>query len=211
MIIIFDTETTGLPKNYSASAEDVDNWPRIIQLAYGLYENDGTLIKLVNNLIKPDGWSLPTKETFLAEGKTEEEAIKAANFWIENGYTNEKLETEGKPIKELLNEFVNDRLISEFAVAHNISFDSKIIRAEMFRANMHVEFTSKKFCTMQSSTSFCNLPKKNGKGKKWPTLTELHTVLFQKDFEGSHDAANDVDACAKCFFELVRIGVIKLN
>ena len=29
MYIVFDTETTGLPKDFSAPITDFDNWPRI--------------------------------------------------------------------------------------------------------------------------------------------------------------------------------------
>lgn len=32
-ILFIDSESTGLPKQYNASYEDVDNWPRVISLA----------------------------------------------------------------------------------------------------------------------------------------------------------------------------------
>ena len=32
MYLIFDTETTGLPKNWKAPLTDFDNWPRMVQL-----------------------------------------------------------------------------------------------------------------------------------------------------------------------------------
>lgn len=38
MYLFFDTETTGLPKEYRARTEDVDNWPRVVQLAWALYD-----------------------------------------------------------------------------------------------------------------------------------------------------------------------------
>ena len=44
MYLFFDTETTGLPKNYKAPASDLNNWPRLVQLAYHLYDNDGNKI-----------------------------------------------------------------------------------------------------------------------------------------------------------------------
>jgi len=81
----------------------------------------------------------------------------------------------------------------------------------MIRMGLNVEFTAKKICTMNKTTKFCNIPKAKGNGAKWPTLTELHKTLFGVEFEGSHDAGNDVDACAKCFFECVKLGVIELN
>ncbi len=33
MYLFFDTETTGLPRNWHAPASDLANWPRLIQLA----------------------------------------------------------------------------------------------------------------------------------------------------------------------------------
>lgn len=195
MFIVFDTETTGLPKNYSAPAEDVENWPRIIQLAYSLFDEQGKQIKRVCKLIKPDGWEIPKEE-----------------FWLKNGYSQEKSLAEGEPLKLILEEYVQDRLNSHYAIAHNLNFDTKIIRAEMIRAGLKIEFTAKKICTMMKSTSYCKIPAQNGrKGVKWPTLTELHNKLFNCDFEGAHDAGSDVDACAKCFFELLRLKVITLD
>jgi DNA polymerase III epsilon subunit-like protein len=194
MYIVFDTETTGLPRNYSAPAEDVDNWPRIIQISWALFDESGNQVKRICKLIKPEGWEIPKEE-----------------FWIKNGYSTEKSLAEGVPLKEVLEEFVQDRLASHYAIAHNLSFDAKIIRAEMIRAGLNIEFTAKKVCTMQKSTSYCQIPKASGRGAKWPTLTELHNKLFQTDFEGAHDAGADVDACAKCFFELIRLNVITLD
>ena len=96
---------------------------------------------------------------------------------------------------------------SEILVAHNISFDEKIVGAEFLRAGMKNTITSKKkICTMQSSTDFCAI---NGPyGYKWPKLSELHYKLFNSYFEEAHNAANDISATAKCFWELKRIGKI---
>lgn len=217
MYIVFDTETSGLPKQYNASAEDVDNWPRVIQLCWALYDESGNLVKRVSKLIKPDGWRLMTTEEAykdaIQRGKSPEDAEKGKTFWIDNGYSNEKLHAEGVPMSEVITEYIEDRLKCHFAIAHNLSFDSKIMRAEMVRAGLnHIEFTAKKICTMMKSTKHCQIPALNGRnGVKWPTLTELHKKLFGTNFEGAHDAGADVDACAKCFFELLRLKVIELD
>jgi DNA polymerase III epsilon subunit-like protein len=217
MIIIFDTETTGLPKDYKASAEDVDKWPRIIQLAYNIYDEQNLLVKKARHLIKPDGWRLMTPDEAYADaiqrGKSPEDAEKGKNFWVNNGYSDEKLINEGVLLKEILQGYVEDRLKSHYVVGHNLSFDSKIVRAEMVRYGLnHIEFTAKKICTMMQSTKYCQIPALNGrKGVKFPTLTELHNKLFGCDFDGAHDAGSDVDATAKCFFELLKRGVITLD
>lgn len=217
MFIVFDTETLGLPKNYNASAEDVENWPRIIQLAWSVFDETGTLVKRVCKMIKPDGWRLMTVEEAyqdgLLRGKTPEAAKAGSSFWVDNGYSDEKLLAEGVPMASVLAEFIEDRLKAHYAIGHNLSFDSKIVRAEMVRAGLnHIEFTAKKCCTMMKSTNYAKIPALNGrKGYKWPTLTELHNKLFGSDFTGAHDAGADVDACAKCFFELLRLKVIELD
>lgn len=193
--LFFDTETTGLPKNYNASAEDVDNWPRIIQLAYMTFNANGEVLKSYCRLIKPDGWEIPKEE-----------------FWINNGYSTEKSIELGVPIRQALEELISERRDATHTIAHNISFDSKIVRAEMFRLNDRTEFTGHKICTMHSSTAYCKIPYRNGrKGNKWPTLTELYESLFNKQFENAHDALADVRACAESFFELTKRKVIDLD
>ena len=62
---------------------------------------------------------------------------------------------------------------------------------------------------MQTTTNFCQIP--GPYGYKLPTLTELHQKLFDTLFNGTHDALCDVSACAKCFFELKKRGVLKIS
>ena len=62
MFLVFDTETTGLPKKYDAQISEVDNWPRVIQLAWAFYGADRKLIDSRVDLIKPDGWLMPKEK-----------------------------------------------------------------------------------------------------------------------------------------------------
>lgn len=41
MILLFDTETTGKPKNYKAPSSDTENWPRLVQIAWEKYDYNG--------------------------------------------------------------------------------------------------------------------------------------------------------------------------
>src|SRR5688572_3519575 len=59
MYLIFDTETTGLPKNYDAPLSDSDNWPRCIQIAWQLHDAQGYLMEAKNLIIKPEGFDIP--------------------------------------------------------------------------------------------------------------------------------------------------------
>ena len=194
MYVFFDTETTGLPKDWKAPMTKLDNWPRVIQLAHISFDENRNLIHEACDLIKPDGWVMPTDK-----------------FWTDHGYTQEKNEKEGIPIALALDGFINSldnhggRL-----VAHNISYDYNVLGAEMIRAKKKASHKPERFCTKEASTNYCKLPGQYNQFK-WPKLDELYRHLFQSDFDGAHDALNDVRATAKCFFELVDRKVIDLS
>ncbi|WP_299726745.1 3'-5' exonuclease [uncultured Endozoicomonas sp.] len=193
LIQLFDTETTGLPKDWRAPMTDLDNWPRIIQLAYLVFDLDGNEVGSFNELIKPDGWTMPTEK-----------------FWIDNGFSQEKSEAEGIPIADALGSFITDYNKADALVAHNISYDYNVTGAELLRAGIRAGKKNRQFCTKEIGTDFCQLPGNYGK-YKWPTLSELHNKLFGCDFDNAHDALADVRATANCFFELVRLGEIKIE
>ncbi|MGF1557608.1 MAG: hypothetical protein ACFCUL_00785 [Flavobacteriaceae bacterium] len=58
MYLIFDTETTGLPKNWNAPITDTDNWPRCIQIAWQLHDAMGNLLDQQDYLVRPDGFNI---------------------------------------------------------------------------------------------------------------------------------------------------------
>lgn len=88
-----------------------------------------------------------------------------------------------------------------------MSFDEKIIGAEFIRCGMQNPLPSKqKICTMESATNFCAIQGRSG--YKWPKLSELYFRLFKTGFDEAHNAAVDIAATAKCFWELKRLGII---
>ncbi len=189
MYLFFDTETTGLPKNYKAPVTDLNNWPRLVQLAYLFYDKNGNKISGGDHIIKPDGFTIP---------------VEASRI---HGISNEKAKQEGKDLKSVLSDFLSLIDQTEYLVAHNMSFDEKIVGAEFLRNGMtDVVGTKRKICTMQSSTNFCKID--GAYGYKWPKLSELHYKLFRTDFQEAHNAAIDINATAKCFWELRRLGKI---
>ncbi len=186
MYLFFDTETTGLPASWKAPVTDVDNWPRMVQLAYLAYDKQGNKISGGDYIIKPDGFSIP---------------LAASRI---HGISTEKALKEGKVLLSVLKQFQSLIHEAEYLVAHNMSFDEKIVGAEFIRNKIPNAVAEKsKICTMHSTTSFCALP-----GNKWPKLSELHYKLFGKDFPQAHNAAADIAATAKCFWELKRLGKI---
>lgn len=187
--LFFDTETTGLPKNWKAPVTDLNNWPRLVQLAFLLFDKEGNKISGKNYVIKPDGFLIPN------------DAVRI------HGITTEKATQEGKSLSFVLQEFMSLINQAHFLVAHNMSFDEKIVGAEFLRSGMSNYLTTKeKICTMERTTTFCAID--GPYGYKWPKLSELHFKLFKTHFEEAHNALVDIEATAKCFWELKKIGKI---
>jgi DNA polymerase III subunit alpha len=192
MYIVFDTETTGLPEDFSAPITDFNNWPRIVQIAWKVYDLDGKEISSHNRIIKPDGFVIP------------QDSIKIHRI------TNERANREGISLKNALDEFVSSINSSNFLIAHNISFDDKVTACEFLRMRMKNHMRNiTHVCTMNSTINFCRIQGKMG--LKHPTLTELHEKLFDKKFEDAHDALIDVEALAKCFFELKKLKILSFD
>ncbi|MHB1107675.1 MAG: 3'-5' exonuclease [Lutibacter sp.] len=189
MYLFFDTETTGLPKNWKAPVTDLNNWPRMIQIAWILCDNLGKRIEADSFIIKPENFIIPV-EAFKVHGISTERAI-----------------IEGEQLFKVLTKFNELIELSNFIVAHNVSFDEKILGAEFLRKGIRSNFNIKrKLCTMQSSTNYCKL--RGYYGYKWPKLSELHIKLFGEDFEDAHDASIDIIATEKCFWEMKKRGLI---
>ena len=189
MFLTFDTETTGLPKNFRAPVSDSDNWPRLVQLAWQLNDNNGKLISNNSHIIKPTNFSIPFNSEKI-HGISTEVAIK-----------------KGKEINEVLEEFENDLIKSKYIIGHNINFDINIIGAEHFRKKFKSTIEEKiKIDTAQISKSYCNLKGGFGGGLKMPKLIEMYECLFKEKFSDAHDASYDVNATAKSFFKLVEVG-----
>lgn len=189
MYLFFDTETTGLPRNWKAPISDLNNWPRLVQLAYLHFDQNGNRISGGDFIIKPDGFTIPEGASRV-HGISTERAIK-----------------EGVLLSVVLQSFQNLIDEADVLVAHNMSFDEKIVGAEFLRAGMANSIPAKrKICTMHSTTNFCAID--GPYGYKWPKLSELHNKLFNTGFEEAHNAAADINATAKCFWELRRLGKI---
>lgn len=190
MYLVFDTETTGLPKNYQAPLDDFSNWPRIVQLAWSLYDAEGNHWESYSFIIKPNGFIIS------------DEVAKIHRI------TQARAMAEGVDLHDVLVHFISDVKKAEHLVGHNIDFDDKIVGAELLREKLSNPLAeTDKICTMKMGVSVCKIP--NGRGTyKWPNLTELYKCLFQTEFPDAHDALVDVKACAECFFELKRRGAI---
>ncbi len=193
MILIYDTETTGLPRDWNAPISDSDNWPRLVQLAWQLHDANGKLLSRGNRIVQPDGFTIPYNSTKI------------------HGITTERAQEEGAPLADVAAEFMADAAKAKYVMGHNVGFDVNVVGAELLRLNQAAEpLTDIAIIdSKDEGTEFCAIPGGRGGKFKWPTLTELHQKLFGEGFGDAHDAAYDVAATARCFFEMVRLRVIE--
>ena len=140
-------------------------------------------------IIKPEGYTIPSEASRI------------------HGILTEKAIQEGKALKAVLIRLSIFSLQALYLIAHNMSLDEKIVGAESLINGIQDFFgTKRKICTIQSTTSFCKID--GPYGYKWPKLSELHYKLFRTDFKDAHNAAIDINAKAKCFLKLKRLGKI---
>ena len=189
MYLIFDTETTGLPKNWRAPISDTDNWPRCIQIAWQVHDEIGNLLENKSYIIKPVDFDIPY----------ESEKI--------HGISTQLAEKEGYDLQKVLNEFNKSISKSKFVIGHNVNFDLNVIGCEFYRNNItsNIELVDILDTCTELTADLCKLPGGRGGKFKLPTLTELHKFLFQVPFQEAHNASADVEATSRCFLELIRI------
>ncbi len=189
MYLIFDTETTGLPKNFKAPITDTDNWPRCIQIAWQLHDELGQLVEAKNYLIKPDGFDIPY----------DSERI--------HGISTRLAQEIGHDLRAIAEEFNQVLKKTKFVVGQKLDFDLNIMGCEFFRLGIETplnQLPSLDTCT-EKTAQMCQIPGGIGGKFKLPTLSELHQHLFGEVFSEAHNASADVEATSRCFLELVRL------
>ena len=189
MYLIFDTETTGLPKKWNAPISDINNWPRCVQLAWQIHDNLGNCIESKDFLIKPDGYNIPYDSQKI------------------HGISTELAERDGHDLLEVLTQFNKAVKNSKFIIGHNVKFDLNIMGCEFYRLKIknNLEVSKILDTCYEKTATLCEIPGGRGGKYKFPTLTELHSYLFSTSFADAHNATADVEATTRCFLELIRI------
>ncbi len=189
MYLIFDTETTGLPKSWNAPITDTDNWPRCVQIAWQLHDEMGNIQEYNDFLIKPENFNIPY----------DAERI--------HGISTELADEQGIALDKGLKLFNEALQKTKFVVGQNVKFDLNIMGCEFHRFNIESNLNTLPIldtCT-EKTALMCKIPGGRGGKFKLPTLTELHTYLFGVNFGEAHNATADVEATTRCFLELIRL------
>tara|TARA_X000000950_G_C13750742_1_gene592526 strand:+ start:378 stop:1046 length:669 start_codon:yes stop_codon:yes gene_type:complete len=198
-ILVFDTETTGLPER-SASIKETDKWPYIIQISYIFYDLSNTKTVIRDDYIKINSNIEIPSESF------EKHKI-----------SKEILNEKGINIKSALLQFNDYVKMSDLIIGHNISFDKRMVYVECFRNNLKQYFTTfrgnqkiskPEYCTMNQTKEFCNLVRENKYNKEFlkaPKLLELYQILFPQDKspENLHNSLVDVLVTFRCYIKIV--------
>ena len=188
MFLIFDTETTGLPKKWNAPLSDSENWPRCVQIAWQIHDFNGLCIENKSFLIKPEGYTIPY----------ESEKIHGISTSLAN--------SRGEKIKKVLKTFLNSISKCKYICGHNVKFDINIIGAELFRIGHENKIGQVPIIDTCSeiTAEISKLPGGRGGKFKFPTLSELYFNLFNENFIEAHNATADVEATSRCLMELFR-------
>ena len=161
-LLIFDTETTGLPKSRQPSSKGPNNWPHIVSISWVILDADTNKIeKEQSYIVKPLGWTIP------------EDSIKI------HGITNEKAHSNGTDLAKVMGEFLGEAY--DMLVAHNLEFDYNVLH-NAIHWDLELPFSSlykKMTCTMELSRGLCKLRTKLGFYKS-PKLSELYEHVFKK-------------------------------
>ena len=188
MFLIFDTETTGLPKRWDAPITDTDNWPRCVQIAWQLHDSMGKIVEHQDFLVHPEGYNIPY----------DSEKI--------HGISTELAQLKGFPLSEVLEKFNIVLSKTKFIVGHNLKFDLNILGCEFHRLGMQSKMNQVPVLDTCTEVTASLLKLSGGKGGRFklPTLTELHQYLFDSPFTEAHNAIADVEVTSRCFLELIR-------
>lgn len=194
LALVYDTETSGLPI-FSEPSED-PRQPHIVQLAAILVDLDTRqTIGSMNVIIKPNGWTIPDEVSKI------------------HGITTERALAEGIDEDIALSTFMG-MWEQRLRVAHNESFDARIIRIAQSRfgydeTQLALWKGGKALCTQRMATPLMKMPptaKMRAAGffkHKSANLQEAHQHFCGKPFDGAHDAMNDVTACMSVYFAIL--------
>jgi DNA polymerase III epsilon subunit-like protein len=187
-VLVFDTETTGLPESFKAPVTETSKYPYIVQLSWIVYDTVSLTVDRIQDHVINCGIEIPQEATSV------------------HGITTQLSKQKGISINVALDLFDIDLNLVDLVVAHNISFDRNMYMVESIRNHRIQYMTPDKstYCTMKKSIKMCNIKKPSSGGLKYPKLVELHKVLFNSTPKGVHDSLVDVLICLRCYIMITQ-------
>lgn len=188
MYLIFDCSSISKPSSYSAPFSDTFNWSRMIHLSWIILDKNYKPLKDFDCIVKPEGF--PITKVIEKRCRIDKEDVN----------------NKGEELSDILKQFNESLTECDYVFAHNLNFNENIVAAEYLRKGIdHTLFEKERFCLMQESTYFCKIPNKRGSGYKWPSLSEMHSILFEKLYSPPNNARADVIAATRCFIKLMKM------
>ena len=190
MYLIFHTAGVGKPLSWKARVDEVFNWPRLLHLSWIVLGKDLKPLEDYNCIIRPSGFEV-----------TEE---------IAKNHSLELPDIEkGEDLNSVLDSFEASANKCRYIFSHNLKLNSSILGAEFIRADRKNPFSRiETYCIMQEGTFYCKLRGKRG-GYKWPSLQEMHSLIFKQQYSPAYNARADVVAAARCFIALMKVGAFE--
>ena len=205
--LCYDTETQGLPL-FNEPSED-PRQPHIVEIAALLFDDAGQKIDSFHTIVRPDGWTIPDEVAAI------------------HGITTERAMDEGIPEHQALAGFLAMHARADIRVAHNESFDARILRIAIKRFGYgasgleqltqdHRDLIADQFkarpayCTCTAAKPIMKLPPTEKmmasprfrNSFKQPNLQEAHKYFMGMAFDGAHGALADAHACARVYFAM---------
>lgn len=194
-ILVFDTETTGLPTNNynNTRGKWYKYWGHIVQISWILYDTEkNKILNMEDYIIKLD------KEIDLPQSSIDIHSI-----------TRKKMETHGTELIPVISYFIEMLKLCDIIIGHNVEFDISMVRAELLRCgavDIFLMINKKIVCTMKKYKKYCNiLARSKRTGRifcKYPKLMELHEKLFGYIPFNLHDSLVDVIVCLRSYIKM---------
>ncbi len=191
--LVIDTETSGL-FDFKQPA-DAPGQPRLAHLAMIRVSADLAEESREDLYVLPHGWSMPQGPGTAGEI---------------NGLTDEFLEERGIPMSHVLKAYTDEIRGGRAVVAFNAQYDCKVLRGELRRLGLPDLFEeTPNICVMRPLTGICRIPRPNGRGLKFPNLTEAldHFKVRPSQFK-AHGAVDDAHGALLIMRQLHRIGML---
>jgi DNA polymerase III subunit epsilon len=194
LLLIFDTETTGLPRFVRGGLPDPVSRTagydgcRVVSVAWLVVRaEDHVVVAEGGGLIRPEGFVIPA-EAQAVHGISTAHALQ-----------------NGEPFGAVAGRFVAELRRCGRVCGHNVGFDVNVLAAEFarrrgeaadyFRFALPTLLGLPRVCTMALGKQFL------GQARN-PKLGVLYEALFGRPLDGAHDAAVDTLACYRCLTRL---------